>query len=231
MKHQIVGAILLVAALASVPAWTKKKEKQLLPEVVLRAQTVYVTILPGAKEPLTDPSANLKTVEEVEKALMKWGRLRLVTEADSADLVIGVQKGTGKAASPTISGGPIDSRPVSVETTDNQVRVAAQRGQPPPATQTPDTSAQDGRTHTGTQFGGAEDTLEVHLGNSKYPLDSAPVWRYTAKDALKPPDVPAVEQFKKAVEESGKAAHKKQPLAQNPQGQQQPEQQGEEKRS
>jgi hypothetical protein len=33
-------------------------------------------------------------------------------------------------------------------------------------------------------------------------LDAAPLWRYIAKDALKPPLVDAVEQFRKAINES-----------------------------
>jgi hypothetical protein len=43
------------------------------------------------------------------------------------------------------------------------------------------------------------------------PLDAAPVWRYIAKDALNAPNVPAVEQFRKAVNEAMKAANNKKP--------------------
>ena len=38
----------------------------------------------------------------------------------------------------------------------------------------------------------------------EYPLDASPVWRYIAKDSLNAPQVPAVEQFRKALEESEK---------------------------
>jgi len=41
-------------------------------------------------------------------------------------------------------------------------------------------------------------------------LENAPVWQLTAKDALKPPGVAAVEEFRKAVEELEKAAQQKQ---------------------
>jgi hypothetical protein len=41
-------------------------------------------------------------------------------------------------------------------------------------------------------------------------LENAPVWRYIAKDGLKSPRVEAVEEFRKAVEESEKAAAQKQ---------------------
>jgi hypothetical protein len=40
------------------------------------------------------------------------------------------------------------------------------------------------------------------MGGVDYPLDAPPVWRYTAKDALKAPRVDAVEQFRKAIDES-----------------------------
>lgn len=40
------------------------------------------------------------------------------------------------------------------------------------------------------------------MGGVDYPLDTPPLWRYTGKDALKAPRVDAVEQFRKAVNES-----------------------------
>jgi hypothetical protein len=53
---------------------------------------------------------------------------------------------------------------------------------------------------------GAEDDTFVMFqgGGLQYPLDNAPVWRYIAKDGLKSPPVKAVEEFRKAVEESEK---------------------------
>ena len=47
--------------------------------------------------------------------------------------------------------------------------------------------------------------MQVYRGGVQYPLDSAPVWRYMSKNALRPPTVQAVEQFKKAITESEKA--------------------------
>jgi hypothetical protein len=43
----------------------------------------------------------------------------------------------------------------------------------------------------------------------QYPLDSAPVWRYMGKDALSGPQVSAIEQFKKAFDESEKVRQAK----------------------
>jgi hypothetical protein len=198
--------------------WGKKKEKQLLPDVVLKAQTVFVTIQPGANEPASDMTANQKTVGDVEEALMKWGRFRLALNAETADIVIAVMKGSGKAATPTVSGGPVDSRPVIWDKTDNQIRIGGQQGRPD-ATQTNDPNA-DGRAHPGMQFGGEDDLFKVYLGGIQYRPDASPVWSYMGHDALKTPSVLAVEQFRKAVEESEKVAARKQQEKQKQQQQQ-----------
>jgi len=207
-----VAAAITAAMALVVLASAKNNEKVLLPDYVLPAQTVVVLILPDTGEPMNDPFANRKAQEEVEKAIMKWGRFRLMQEAFTADLVIGVRKGTGKIANPTISGGPVDTRPGTIETTDSHVRVGVQQGRPP-----------DG-THTGNAGGGAspgmeagsiaEDIFEVFRGGDAYGASSAPVWRYVAKDGLKPPGVAAVENFRKALEEAEKAATQKQQQSQ-----------------
>ena len=44
------------------------------------------------------------------------------------------------------------------------------------------------------------------MGGREYPLDASPLWRYIAKDSLNAPQVDAVEQFRKAIEEIRKAA-------------------------
>jgi hypothetical protein len=168
-------------------------------------------------------TANQKTVKDVEEALMKWGRFRLALNVETAEIVIAVMKGTGKAASPTVSGGPVDSRPVILDTTDNQIRIGGQQGRPPDATQTNDPNT-DRRAHPGMQVGGEDDLFKVYLGNVQYPLDSSPVWSYIGHDALKAPSVPAVEQFRKALEESERVAARKQQEKQKQQQQQQQQQ-------
>ena len=95
----------------------EKEEKAYLPDFVLKAKTVLVVIMPDAGEPIDGPSANRKVQEEVEKALLKWGRYRLALDKYTADLVISVRRGTGKAANPIINGGPVDTRPGTIETT------------------------------------------------------------------------------------------------------------------
>src|SRR5215467_2037026 len=66
------------------------KDKQLLPAYVLSAQTVLVLIDPDAGTPMNAPLANKTAQDDVEKALMKWGRLRPVMDGYTADLVITV---------------------------------------------------------------------------------------------------------------------------------------------
>lgn len=208
---RVPGAITVATALA-VLASAKKKESVLLPDYVLKAETVVVLILPDTPEPMNDPFANRKAQEEVEKAIMKWGRFRLTQEAFTADLVIGVRKGTGKVMNPTISGGPVDTRPGTVETTDNQIRVGVQQGRPPGGTQTGDSS---GRPRQGMEAGTtAEDMFEVFRGGDTYGATSAPVWTYVVKDGLTPPGMAAVEKFRKTLEEAEKAATQRQQQSQ-----------------
>jgi hypothetical protein len=211
-------AMALGLALAAGPAIAKKKEKVLLPDFVLKAQTVVVLILPDTGEPMNDPFANRKAQEEVEKALMKWGRFRLSQDASTADLVIAVRKGSGKIANPTINGGPVDTRPGTIETTDNQIRIGVKQGTPPNGPESGDATSSTARASPGMEVGSSDDMFQVFRADI-YTGHDAPVWQYVAKDGLKPPSVTAVEQFRKAVEEAEKAAAQKQQQQQQQQGQ------------
>jgi hypothetical protein len=211
MRGRRTIAMLGLAIAAAGMASAKKKEKVYLPGYVLKAQTVFVVILPDAGKTLADPLANRKAQAEVESAFIKWGRYRLVLDASQADLIIGVRKGTGKIANPTVNGGPADSRPA--RTADSQVGVGGQQGRPTDVTQQGvpmETIGPNDRAHIGMEVGAEDDTFEVFQGGVQYPADNAAVWKYIAKDALRPPGVAAVEQFRNAVEESEKAAQQKQ---------------------
>jgi hypothetical protein len=190
-------------------AGAKNKDKQPLPDYVLRAETVFVVIDPRAGEPLTDPSANRTAQEEVEKALSKWGRFRFAVDAQTADLVFVVRRGTGRTVTPTIRNLPTDNRPVILQPSENGGRIGGQQGRPPDLSQPGLGPQPDDSPRAQTEIGSSDDMLEVYRGRVEYPLDSSAVWRYIGKDALRAPSVPAVEQFHKAVDESEKIAAKK----------------------
>jgi len=205
-----ISAALSLAALLVLLGNAKDKEKVALPAYVLQAQTIAVVISPQAGEPLADPAANRKAQEDVEKALLKWGRFRIVPDSVTADLVIAVRKGTKQAVSPTVRGGPVDTRPVTVEPIDGNIRVGVQQGRPPDVTQGGNQSPPNSKPSVGTDVGPAEDTFEVYRGGAEFPLDSPPVWRYISKDALGTPSVQAFDQFRKAIEEAEKAEAQRQ---------------------
>ncbi len=192
---------MLLASLVLLPpaAYPKDKHKSILPEAVLRAQTVRVVIDPMAGEPLDQPQANALARDSVEKALMEWGRFRLMLDGGDSDLVIVIRTGDGRFSRPTMKGGPIDQRPGIGQSTDSDIRIGAQQGQAPPLGG-PGTYPQNRGPRMGTEMGQSEDAFEVHLGNTDSPLDSPAVWRYIRKDCLRPsPQVPAVEEFRKAI--------------------------------
>jgi hypothetical protein len=206
-----IAILLALALLQPLTALAKDKHKPLLPPDVLRAETVFITIHPDAGEPLTDLNANSKARETVERALTKWGRFRLVQNSITADLIFTVRTGSGQIVRPTVKGSPTDDRPVILQPSDNgDIRIGGQHGRPPDLTQ-PTPGPQNTGPRLSTEAGSPDDTLEVYRGREEQPaLDTSPVWRYTAKDALRSPTVSAVEQFQKAITEAEEAARQKQ---------------------
>src|SRR5689334_13259401 len=141
--------MLLLLVVVSAPFASPKDKAKTLPAQVLHAQTILVVISPYAGEPVTDPSANRNAREDVEKALLQWGRFRLAMEPHTADLILSIRKGTGRNATPTISGGPIDNRPVILQPRDGGIRIGGQNGRPDPVT----TGGQSTGPHLGTEIG------------------------------------------------------------------------------
>jgi len=200
MSSRLRIALVLVL-LSTLPVIAKNKKKPTLPDLILKAQTVYVVIPPDAGEPLTDPTANRTAEDAVEKAIMKWGRFRLVPGSQTADLIIAVRK--GHAAGPTIRNSPADDRPVIIQPTGEAgTRVGGHQGRPPDLSDSGLGGPADRGPQISNQIGPSEDAFEVYMGGVDYPLDAPPLWRYVAKDALKAPRVDAVEQFRKAINES-----------------------------
>src|SRR5207302_9787069 len=138
------------------------KKKILLPAYVLKARTVLVLIDPDAGTSMTSPLANKTAQEDVEKALMKWGRLTPVLEGQPTDLVITVRKGSEKLVQPTIGGEPTNDRPIIVQQTDNSIRIGAQQGHPVGA---PQTTPQDTKPHAQMEAGPPEDVFLVYDGS------------------------------------------------------------------
>jgi hypothetical protein len=189
-------------------ATANNKKKETLPAEVLNAQTVVVLIDPDAGISTSEPLANRTAQDDVEKALAKWGRLKLVlVGGDNADLVITVRKGNGKIVQKTVGGDPTNDRPVVVVPSDSGIHVGVQQGRPQDSTQAPPQNTapgQGGEASTAT-----EDTFLVYRGGAGAPpLERAPVWSYTAKNGLRSPDVPAVGEFRKAIEAALKQQQK-----------------------
>jgi hypothetical protein len=201
-----ISVFLLFSLVVTLPVQAKDKKKQVLPDYVLKAQTLLVVIQPEAGEPVANPNANRIAQENVEKALTEWGRFRLVTESRTADLIVAVRKGHGSG--PTIRNSPADSRPVILQPGDGNIRIGGQHGQPPDLTN-PGLGPANRGPQIGNEIGPSEDTFAVYRGGIEYPLDAPAVWRYTGKDALNGPRVPAVEKFRKALAESEKQHQQK----------------------
>lgn len=174
-----------------------KKKGAVLPADILQARTVLVLIDPQAGMSIDAPNANQSARDAVERALMDWGRFELVMDVSTADLIITVRKGNGKMVEPTIGGLPNNQRTGIYEPTDGGGRVGASHGSPP-MTGDPNTPPGMG-PRPQIEAGPKEDMFEVYRGDREAPLDSSPVWRYSAKDALNAPGVPAVSEFRKAI--------------------------------
>ncbi len=202
MFRRVSIVFLLLSLLSVLPTQAKDKKKQLLPEDVLRAQTVMVVIHPDAGEAVTAPLANRNAQDEVERAITKWGRFNLVMDAYTADLIIAVRK--GNKSGPIIAHSPADNRPVIFQPGIADARIGQQSGRPPDLSQPLPGDTGNRRPQLGTQVFSSDDTFEVYRGRMEYPLDASPVWRYIAKDSLNAPQVQAVEQFRKVIDESEK---------------------------
>ena len=194
----VLSLLLLLVSLA--PA--KDKKKILLPDYVLKARTVLVVVNPDAGISVANPNENRDAQDAVERAIMNWGRFTPVMDAQTADLVISVRKGHGRAVNPTI-GGVENDRPVILQPNDGGIRMGGHQGAPSPVSD-PTLGPQQTGPYPRTEIGSSDDTFEVYRGVVEYPLDSPPVWRYSAADALNAPNVPAVAQFRKLIEEAEK---------------------------
>jgi hypothetical protein len=209
-----VALLTILISVVSLSVAVAKKKPQ-VPDYILKARTVCVVIDPDAGTSLSDPLGNKTAQDEVEKALMKWARFQLVQEPGRADLVIVIRKGAGKPVDRTIGNLPTNDRPGTAQQTDNAIRLGGQKGRAPGS---PDqTMPQDTRAEQQTEVGNAvaDDSFIVYgPGNGPGPemgstagsqtLDRNIGWRSQGKNLLKSPEIPAVSDFRKAVEETEK---------------------------
>ena len=197
-RAPLFALLLLLVPLAN----PKDKKKIVMPAYVLQARSILVVVDPDAGVSPLNPNANRVAQEDVERALMNWGRFRLAMESSTADLVISIRKGTGRVVSPTISN-PGD-RGVILQPGDDGIRIGGQHGTPPPLSDPRTGAPRDTGPHPSTEIGPSEDMLAVYRGGVEYPLDIPPAWRYVAKDSLNAPRVSAVAEFRKVIEEAEK---------------------------
>jgi len=211
--HSFTKLAVLAVLAVSLNAPAKDKKKSLLPADVLSAQTVLVIVDPNAGVDARDPDANRLARVNVEQALEKWGRFRQVQEGYTADLIIVVRKGNGKIVQPTIGGTPVNETPPvsagSTTTPDSSTTHAAGRWGNSGIPNDPSNAGNQPATpYPQIESGSTQDNFFVYRGNGNDPnwsaLDSPAAWRYTAKNALESPSVPAVEAFRKAIAESEK---------------------------
>ncbi len=196
MTPRIILLTVLLMTTALATAKDKKKDKD-FPEYVLRAQTVQVIVSPNASTPLNRPTANTRAMEDVIRALEAWGRFKLVSEGEP-DLVIAVSAGTGHIVAPGIERDSADTRIGTMKPGSGNIGIGAQQGRVPADSDPAGPPVHTG-PHIGNEIGRANDSFEVYRGGVARPLSTTPLWSYTAKDALKAPNVTAVEQFRKAI--------------------------------
>ena len=202
LSGRISISLLIILLLPVLQLQAKDKKKQLFPEDVLQARTVMVVIHPDAGETLATPLANRNAQDEVERALTKWGRFDLVMDAYTADLIIAVRKGNKErphycSFACRQPAGHLPAR--------HRRRAHRPANRSPPDLSQPLPGDMGNRgPQLGAQVFSSDDTFEVYRGGFEYPLDTSPVWRFIAKDSLNAPKDQAVEQFRKAIEESEK---------------------------
>ena len=196
-----------VVGLALTPLFGKNS-KPVVPQYILNAHTVAVMIDPNAGISPEDPNANQTARQDVEHALLKWGRFTTVLDPDGADLVIVLRRSHGKLAETTITDPRQNSRPGDISHTSDGVSVGVQRGSPSGNNSPGASSAQypDNAAHPQIEVGNIADSFLVFEGNHRFDVDGIPGWRWIQKNGLHAHDVPAVDEFRKALDEAEKQA-------------------------
>jgi hypothetical protein len=203
---------LMAGLLMATFAGAKNKAEKNVPNYILSAKTVAVMIDPQAGIDVDDPRANQVAQKDVETALLNWGRFQPTISTQGADLIIVIRKGHKGVVDTTINDSRQNNRVGVINPAANGVSIGAQHGRQPDGSGAgvPDASEQ-GTPHPQTEIGAVGDSFTVYKGDSDHPLDSSAGWSYVAKDGLRSHNVPAVDEFRKAVAAADKAAAAKHP--------------------
>lgn len=202
------NALFTLCLLLTTFGFAKDKAKSTLPSYVLHARTVAVIIDPDAGISIEDPQADRIAQKDVEQALLNWGKFEPILSTQTADLIVVVRKGSGRLVNQTISDPRQNNRPGVIDPTDNGVMVGGQHGRQPGQADGSHPASSPETVHPQTEIGGSDDSFTVYQGSVQDPLDSSPAWRHVARDGLHSHNVPAVEEFKKALTHAEKAAAK-----------------------
>ena len=163
-----VAALLLVFATA-----VFAQSDSTIPKLVTEAQFVHVTTLEGDPNSPNTLAEDRRAIADVETALRKWRRYKVVLQPGDADLIMVVR--TGRIASATV-GGTAGNR--------NPRRVPRVTG-----------------PNIHTEAGGPRQDL-LWVFDAKLGTDSAPLWRGEQRDGLEAPSLPLLKRFRADVERS-----------------------------
>ena len=207
MRTRSIALLPALVVLATAFGSPKGKDKNILPPSVLRARTVSVIIDPSAGMDLEDPNANQIARRDVEAAFLRWGRLEPAIAGQPADLVVVIRRGHQRPVSETMPDPRQNDRIGVINQTDNATQIGGHQGNPYPQSQAPQaTRYPQSPSNPQLEIGSQDDSFVVYDGSLPKPLDAPAVWRYVAPDALRPHNVPAVDQFRKAIAAAEKAA-------------------------
>lgn len=170
LKRNAAIGLLFVFVLA-----LKAEDKTAISAVVKNATYVMVTTYSGdVFSPKVSPD-DRHAIQNVQDAIQKWGRYKLVYKAGEADLILLVR--TGRLAE--VKGG---------------VQAGTQR--------VGDTTSRSHGSAIGGEVGDPQDTLEVYMASQG--INGPPLWRGRAQDGLKAPGMQLVQEFRSKVEASEK---------------------------
>ena len=100
MRRLVYSALFLILIATALVALDNREQKQIIPKLVTNATWVYVTSYDGAEpNPRISPE-DLQVIANVQTALQKWGKYKVVYRPEAAEIVILVHTSRPYGASP-----------------------------------------------------------------------------------------------------------------------------------